>query len=297
VKHDDKIRETLPAGVQYTVLDGFSGAGIALVEEKGVGRYVRKLASEGGSDRLRRQIDRMQYFRQNVSAVGAPEVLTSGSFEGRFWVDLEFIDGADAVSYFRRAGLREVGAAVDQIVDYIREVHALAPVHSAMTLRTAVIAKIDLLGKRLADDVDASALITRLGRVAADSLPELPATLCHGDLTLENVIVDRGGRLVFIDHADPPVEHAWADLAKLDQDLVAGWYRRKSEPLNAGVRAFMTQRIHESLADMSYRQSSQALIALSMARVLPYADDDEQRLFILDRLRFLLEPSNSVGSL
>ena len=46
-------------------------------------------------------------------------------------------------------------------------------------------------------------------------LGELPMTLCHGDLTLENMMVGPDGTIWFVDLLDSPFEHYWQDVAKM----------------------------------------------------------------------------------
>ena len=68
----------------------------------------------------------------------------------------------------------------------------------------------------------------------------IATTFCHGDLTLENMVIDRDGRIWLIDLLDSPLEHHWQDVAKLHQDLTGGWYLRRVAPIARSALDFVS---------------------------------------------------------
>jgi aminoglycoside/choline kinase family phosphotransferase len=75
----------------------------------------------------------------------------------------------------------------------------------------------------------------------------IPIGLCHGDLTLSNILVQehQGDRIVLIDFLDSFIESPLADLAKLRQDLVHGWtlqMLRSRDDFIDGVRLYVLHR-------------------------------------------------------
>src|SRR5204863_8802633 len=102
-----------------------------------------------------------------------------------------------------------------------------------------------------------------------DSLDVSP-TLCHGDLTLENMMVDRDGQIWAIDLLDAPYEHYWFDFAKLNQDLEGGWYLRHQPAISAAVRQYLRERCLSTVLelDSSYESVHNPLMAITFARIL-----------------------------
>src|SRR6202007_385393 len=47
----------------------------------------------------------------------------------------------------------------------------------------------------------------------------IPESVCHGDMTLENLLLRKDRGAVFIDCDEPFVSSSWLDLAKLCQDI------------------------------------------------------------------------------
>jgi len=120
---------------------------------------------------------------------------------------------------------------------------------------------------------------------------ELTPTLNHGDMTLENIIVDRGGQIYLIDMLDSYIDHWVTDLSKLDQDLYAGWYMRSMAPIALSVVHFVRKqlRIASGVIDGGVaNQMTPLFLCINIARILPYCQVPEDREFVLQRLNSLL---------
>jgi len=159
--------------------------------------------------------------------------------------------------------------------------------------RGSALAKCEEIQEKVAQvDVHAGRSVERLLEtlLRMDIPDELAVTACHGDMTLENLVVTADNRIVFIDLLDTFFEHWLGDVAKLEQDLKAGWYMRKSPALPLGVVNYVRNR----LLDLSGRLWVEAprllslLVCVHLARILPYAKRAEDRAFVLGRLDFLL---------
>ena len=76
-------------------------------------------------------------------------------------------------------------------------------------------------------------------------------SLCHGDLTLENMVVGEDGTICVIDLLDPPFEHWWNDVAKLHQDLAGGWFLRHQPPVAWSVTQHVSGRLLDRAVALS----------------------------------------------
>src|SRR5262249_48162573 len=162
-----------------------------------------------------------------------------------FFFDMEFIRGMDGVTWLRRASYGEVVALGDRLCRYLELIAAGAPLRPTNeTLFEALYTKLcDVLRK-----TDAISAAT-LGRVfvALEKLQKtgggLSPTLCHGDLTLENLVIDADGKLWLLDFLDAPFEHWWQDVSKLHQDLDGGWYLLAQAPIAQCVLDYLSRRL------------------------------------------------------
>jgi aminoglycoside/choline kinase family phosphotransferase len=128
-----------------------------------------------------------------------------------------------------------------------------------------------------------------------DLTPDLQATFCHGDLTLENIIVDDRGRPWLVDFLDAPFEHWWQDVAKLHQDLDGGWYLLSQSPIARCVVDYLSKRVLAAAAarDPRYALVHSVMLACTFARILPYVRTPEELEFVRMRVEYFAEQARS----
>jgi hypothetical protein len=131
-----------------------------------------------------------------------------------------------------------------------------------------------------------SRLFLALDRVR--NLDDLPATLCHGDLTLENMVIGQDGTIWVVDLLDAPFEHYWQDVAKLHQDLSGGWFLLEQPPVAQCVLDFIGRRLLEAATRLhaEYPRLHALLIASTFVRILPYARTLAERGFVTERINY-----------
>jgi aminoglycoside phosphotransferase len=260
--------------------------------------FVRKAARDAaGSDRLRGQLAKQLAFHHApCKSVRVPELLGHGEVDGRFYFDMEFVRGADGVSFLRRATYGEVVAVADRLCEYLRESSQRSPTHTGQTtLFEALYAKLCDVHRRT-NVLDGETLVQLF--VALERLRELSAelvpTACHGDLTLENLVVDGDGVLWLIDFLDAPFEHWWHDVTKLHQDLEGGWYLRSQPPIARCVLDYLSHRLIAATRDRasSYARVHAVLLACAFVRILPYARNDDELAFVKARIEHFARISN-----
>ncbi|MEZ4365364.1 MAG: phosphotransferase [Kofleriaceae bacterium] len=284
-------------------LAGLSGAKVLLMARDDRHWFVRKLARDPGFNaRLRRQMDKQVAFTEaGLEEVGAPGVLDHGLHDGCFYFDMEYIRGVDGVSFLRRASYAEVIAFADRLSAYVQTIAARPPLlASRATPFEALYGKICDVQRRT-NALDGETLarlflaLEALRRVGASVRP----TLCHGDFTLENCVIDDEGRLWLLDLLDAPFEHYWQDLTKLHQDLEGGWYQLDGEPVAHSVLAYVSQRLIAAATklDAGYLGVHAVLLACTFVRILPYVRTDAERRFVTHRIdHFARLASESEGA-
>lgn len=275
-------------------LTGLSGARVVLMTRDGRRWFVRKAARDpAGSARLARQLAKQRAFVASLGgalgdAVRVPEILGEGEHDGRFYFDMEFVRGVDGISYLRRASYPEIVAFADKLCRYLDEVAVRSSVGAgAPTLFDALYGKLcDVHRKTAALPGETLAqLFLALEQLRTQAAATAPS-LCHGDLTLENLVVDEHGVFWLLDLLDAPYEHWWQDVAKLHQDLDGGWYQLHQPAIGRGVLDYVSRRVLGAAVarDPIYAQIHRVLLACTFVRILPYARTPEERAFVTARV-------------
>lgn len=267
-------------------LSGFSGALIALLRDARGRSYVRKAAkTPADSTKLARQADRQTELGALLDGVARmPEVLRTGEADGCYWFDMTFVPGRDGIRYLSDASHIEFDSFTGQIGGIINRFASTADQASPIDVRSAIADKLLDIDRKTAGEF--RHLLARLN-FAASSIPQtLPRTAAHGDLTLENLIVDRQDKLWLIDTIDSPFDHYWIDLSKLFQDCEGRWFKHRGRALSLGISWELRQRIFRAAQAMDARYPAfhYLLLSLTFARILPYSRTETDRTFVRRRV-------------
>jgi hypothetical protein len=198
---------------------------------------------------------------------------------------MEYVAGTDGASFLRQASIPSVREFTEELCAYL-----------AMAAECQGDQTVDLFGilyERIASVQKRTGAMSEhlLGRLfgllePVREIGPLPATLCHGDLTFENMVVDRQGKIWVLDLLDSPIEHYWQDVAKLHQDLAGGWYLRRVSPIARSVLGYVSSSVLETTIarQPAYSEAHLPLLVSSFIRILPYAREEDDRQMILDRV-------------
>jgi aminoglycoside phosphotransferase (APT) family kinase protein len=252
--------------------------------------FVRKTAHlPEVNERLQSQAARQRVFETACEGtLRVPRVLDERVTDGLYSFDMEFVRGLDAATYLRQSSFAQVTAFAATLRRYL-EVAARRPpcaAAAAPSLFESFYAKVCEIHRKVGA-LDASILaplFLGLERLAARG--PSARTLCHGDFTLENILVDESGGVWVVDLLDAPFEHYWLDVAKLHQDLAGGWYARHQKPVAPAVLDHVSRQILETVSQLDpvYPDVHNLLVAVTFLRILPYAQTDDDRRFVLRRV-------------
>ena len=287
---DDPV---LADAVGVRMLTGLSGADIYLVTRDQKLWFVRKAArNPESSARLRLQHAKQSAFAARIDhALRVPRILGEGEAAGRFFFDMEFVRGTDGASYLRQATYAQVRAFAEHMTAYLGAVAAAAPLAPAAgtassgDLFKGLYAKISEVQRKtglISHDVLSRCFL------ALEPLTQmqLQPTLCHGDLTLENLVVDDQGQVWAFDLLNAPFEHYWLDIAKIHQDLDGGWYRLRQQRIAQCVLQHVSALLLATAEKLQpgYAAVHAVLMATTFIRILPYVSNDADREFVQARI-------------
>lgn len=259
--------------MNITNLGGHSGCRILLCEEDDNKVYVRKISSDiNYNERLKIQADKQASFNSNV--VKVPCVFSTGyTQDGLYYFDMEYIQGITMAKYMQTIEIGKVRGLVESI---IKDIVVVNEVTSDVD-ESIFINKIVDLKKKLSSK-DNPIIDEAIDMLINHSWSRFSKTSCHGDLTLENIIV-KDGQLYLIDFLDSFYDSWIMDISTLMQDVQTLWSYRFQDEININtlIRLIVFRDI---LMDTVQKLSKDDVIEvyyallLKLIRIYPYTKDE-----------------------
>lgn len=267
-------------------LSGHSGCKVYLTANNG-NIYVSKIsASKEYNFRLKKQCQKQRKFFKS-SNVSTPNILNYGYDNELFYFDMEYVKAKTMAEYINEISIIEIS-------DYIKCLFAsLYFKNEVKTDKSSIIFlnKIQNLKKSLYDFTQLKRAFEILENFDWNKVPKTP---CHGDLTLENILVTQDKRLYLIDFLDSFYNSWIIDIAKLLQDLELKWsFRHKTINSNMELRLLIAKEalIEEILKTENGKEKLDTIyhvLLLHVIRIYPYAKDEMTFKFLNNALILIL---------
>jgi hypothetical protein len=275
-------------------LPGLSRADVLLVARDDRHWFIRKAARDRESSaRLRRQaVKQQQFAAEFADFIRTPRILDEGEVDGRYYFDMEFVRGTDGATFLRCSNYAQIANFSARICEYLTISATKRPLQENRTTPFdglyAKLCEVQAAGGGLSQET-LSNLFLSIGELR--HLDGLQPTFCHGDLTLENMVIDERGAIWVVDLLDAPFEHYWQDIAKLHQDLAGEWYLMRHPPIAKCVLEFVSRQVLEAAErlDPAYRSLHPLFVASTFIRIIPYTRDAETLRFIQERVDHFAE--------
>ncbi len=269
------FKDVVSTANETVVLCGHSGCRIFLLMRNGK-RIVRKVSSnEHYNERLEAQMQKQMCWYQKDNSIVPKVVYSSYQDDNLFFFDSEYVEGislAETVKYCSASEAKRFGL---MLLDNIR--HPVA--HDCDFTKKIFSMKLDSLHNSLFQNVSAScdAALSFLREYDFDDVQIGP---CHGDFTLENMIVSEQGEVHYIDFLDSFFNSPDIDLAKILQDTFCGWSYRQDVVLSDTLLenlACMTDVLLSGYCgnNLKKKKTIFALLLLNLVRIYPYAKDEK----------------------
>lgn len=274
--------------MHITDLGGHSGCKILLCETEDNRTFVRKVSgSRDYNSRLEIQADKQRLFRS--STIKAPEVFNSGmTKEGLYYFDMEYIQGITLSEYMKTIEVGKERNLVEAIVHNVVSIKKTdGEVEETLFLRkiAALQEKLAELNNRIIDEA--------ISMLQLHSWSRFVRTSCHGDLTLENIIV-KDGQLYLIDFLDSFYDCWIMDISTLMQDVQTMWSYRYQDEVNINTllrlvvfRDILMDEV-KSVAHEDYIEVYYALL-LKLIRIYPYTKDRRTYKFLNEKTASVID--------
>lgn len=259
-------------------LGGHSGCSINLVQ--GNGRiFVRKLSSGLSYNfRLKKQCKKQSLFNPRFN-VSAPKILECDYENGIFYFDMEFVQGKTLAEYTSAVRITEIADLIRCLFNSLYMENTEKNLHA----KDIFLKKIQSLENNLPNLYRGREIFSLLKSYDWSKVYKSP---CHGDLTLENILITSEKKIYLIDFLDSFYNSWMIDVAKLLQDLELKWSFRNAEPdSNRDLRLQVAKEalIEEIMCTDNGNEKIMTIyhiLLMNIVRIYPYTKDEKTLKFL-----------------
>lgn len=272
-------------------LGGHSGCHIFLIEDDNGSVYVRKISkNESYNNRLKLQSEKQASFLGGI--IKAPKVYNQGYTEdGLYFFDMEYIQGITLSEYIKTVEIGKIKGLVETLVrNLVPTKQDTISNEQKMVISKIFFEKISDLHKKLSGKNE---IINQALRVLeSHDWSKLLPSQCHGDMTLENIII-KNDSLYFIDFLDSFYDSWFLDIGTLLQDVQVMWsYRfQKTISMNTVLRLLVFRDLlldEIRKIDSSYEVEIYYSLLQKLMRIYPYTKDKVTYEFLNEKTRDVL---------
>ncbi|SEH23212.1 phosphotransferase [Selenomonas sp. KH1T6] len=274
--------------ITNTNLGGHSGCQILLCEDESGETFVRKISSSiDYNERLIVQKKKQESFHDGLIKV--PQVLRDGYISnGLYYFDMEYVHGITLAEYIKEVEVSEIKGIVDILISSAR---TEKDCQSGAAAPKAFQNKIKNLKRKLSK-LDNGIINEAIEILASHDWSKILSSACHGDMTLENIIV-RNNELYLIDFLDSFFDSWVFDLSTILQDVEVLWHYRDEKIDNNTVirliimRDLLFNKLQE-LMGADYIEVYYTLL-LKLIRIYPYTKDELTYNFLNKKTREVMD--------
>ena len=204
---------------------------------------------------------------------------------------MEYVQGVTLAEYIKTMEIGKVKGLVEALVS------SLVPPQKAVISEDEKKMVSDVFNKKLSDlheklSGDNEVVDEALGLLEMHDWSKLTPSQCHGDMTLENIII-RNDRLYFIDFLDSFYDSWFLDIGTLLQDVQVMWsYRFQNDvSMNTVLRLIVFRDLlldEIRKIDPSYLVEIYYALLQKLIRIYPYTKDELTYNFLNEKTRIVL---------
>lgn len=275
---------------------GSSGSLVNIDQTKGV---VSKRRGNNSQLRFKTEILKLIKAKKlDSQRISVPRLVSYDNLRFERY-EIEFIRGQCFANYCLNKPITEVETILDNIINHVAN---LSETSKSVCIENKIKQKISTVEKHTRYNLLGKTSINKIKKLINNTVFR-PETICegvHGDLSFENIIIDKTGSAFFIDYSYCYLETKSSDLAKLYQDLYFYWaYRSVStqelEQIKSRlyiVRLILNEKINKRFGS-EFVENLPLLILVNALRIVPYAQDNDIE-FLIKHINLYL--NNNVNS-
>jgi hypothetical protein len=246
-------------------MSGNSGCTILLLRENSK-TFVRKIsASIDYNERLKKQAEKQENFVSCNVEIIVPKILRKNfTPKGYYYFDMDYVQGGVLSDYIRKNDINNIKPVVDKVLNF--------------------------LNRKSLETFDATNIINeKLNSLKCDNKVKdiilnnnwqnTPKLNCHGDFTLENMIVSNE-KLYLIDFLDSFLGTNLIDISKLIFDIRYFWSQRNVNKNSKSIvkNIFFEEKLTSLPLYHNHKNKINCLVIMSILRIMPYVEDKDYSL-------------------
>ena len=272
--------------IEKMELNGYSGCRLCVIEKNGVKRIKKESPDSSYNSRLIRQKQKQEALR--LKGFEQCTVFSDGMEQGRYYFTMEYINGKTMAESMEALELDKIRDFTWKIMQNISE-YKVPNQRADEAFKT----KVTDLKKQLRKN---KKLDAAFGLLESFSWKYVVDSECHGDLTLQNILV-QDGELYLIDCLDSFYDSWVIDMAKILQDVDAMWSYRNIRDRDSNsnrivrltvMRDLMIERIRQMYRGEELLVTLYYTLLLHLVRIFPYLQDKMTRLFLEEKIRYVV---------
>jgi hypothetical protein len=262
------------SGCEIKIENITNGNGLCVVKSTNDKAYAQRLLNQAEKQRA--------FFEKGIKSVNVPQIFETTTNEYGTSFKMEFIYSLNFVDYFEKTNVADIDAFIQTIVDFIETEIQYSSIkiidHKTIMDKYEDVKEKILHNIHLKIDDQFKKILTKTDSIfnLKDKPIELPVGLCHGDLTLSNILFN-GQKICLIDFLDSFIETPLMDIVKMRQDTCYAWsllmYTKDCDiPRMKMILKYLDKKLNDHYLQYSwYCNFYLSFQLLNLLRVLQYA--------------------------
>lgn len=232
-------------------------------------------------DRLVAQIEKQKLFYEIISdkQLLVPRVVKE-DFSGGYSVYMQYFRCSNIVQYLHRAGKSDLDALAKSLCDLVD-----------FCINKCALVTVDkhLLINKFRSIQTPSGMTEKFESYLDDEIT-IPIGICHGDLTLSNVLIKpESNNFVIIDFLDSFIESPIVDIAKIRQDTKHGWssfiYPEQHDKIKTTLSLeYLDNKFVEHFKKYEFYKHYELFQFMNLVRILPYSKQTKTSNFLMEQI-------------
>ena len=276
-------------------IKGHSGCKVSIQNKNEITFVSKTSPTKKYNTRLLKQALKQSYYAENldINDIIVPSVLNFYDNNHLYYFDMEYFKGIDSISYFNRCGTEEIEKFANLIIKFLQTEISLS--NYKLFNKELFINKYYEVMNNLNNiiEIDSYKIESYFNKLP---IIKIPNGVCHGDLTLSNVLFSsNGNKICIFDFLDTFYETPLQDIVKLRQDTKFHWtmqlYNKDYDKVrNIIVLSYLDKVILRTYSRFHfYKTYYRAFQIINYLRILQYSKNTKIKIYLIENINQMVK--------